>query len=58
MKHDADQTRQSFRGTGDSTPREACDIARDREELARLIGKLLARHWLRNQHGAPRSPGG
>jgi len=58
MQHDRNQTRQNPRGTGDVAPREARDVARDREELAQLIGQLLARHWLRNQRDTPRSSAG
>ena len=42
-------------GPGDAVPAEARDVAKDREELAQLIGRMLARHWLRGQQGAPRS---
>jgi hypothetical protein len=55
MQHDSDQTKRNPGRTGDVVPRDERDIARDREELAQLIGELLARRWLRNQRGA--SPG-
>ncbi|MDP6633660.1 MAG: hypothetical protein QGG42_02065 [Phycisphaerae bacterium] len=55
MQNDADQTKRNRRGAGDIAPRDERDIARDREELAQLIGQLLARRWLRNQRGV--SPG-
>jgi hypothetical protein len=34
---------------GDSPQAEQRDIAAERRELARLIGRLLARHWLAQQ---------
>ena len=53
MQNDADQTKRNRRGAGDIAPRGERDIARDREELAQLIGQLLAKRWLNKQHGDP-----
>ena len=33
------------------------DIAEGRRELARLIGRLLAHHWLQEQRTSPHRPG-
>jgi hypothetical protein len=49
MRHDVDHSQRNSRGAGDASPRDEHDIARDREELAQLIGQLLARRWLRDQ---------
>ena len=38
-------------GAGASTSHNLEDINRKRAELARLIGSLLARHWLAMQNG-------
>jgi hypothetical protein len=56
MRHDADRSQRNSRGAGDASPRDEHDIERDREELAQLIGELLARRWLRNQQGRPDVP--
>ena len=49
MQHGVDQASRNSGRPGEAAPREARDIARDREELAQLIGQLLAKHWLRKQ---------
>ena len=36
-------------GPGDTTPDQARDVAKEREELAQLIGRMLARHWIRSR---------
>jgi hypothetical protein len=56
MQHDTDQTKRNVRGGGDVALRDEHDIARDREELAQLIGQMLARRWLRNQQGRLNGP--
>ncbi len=56
MQNDTDQTKRNRRGAGDIAPRGERDIARDREELAELIGQLLAKRWLRNHRGEPHNP--
>jgi len=36
-------------GSGDTVPAQTRDVAKDREELAQLIGRMLASHWLRSK---------
>jgi hypothetical protein len=56
MQRHINHSKRNRRGASAIAPREEHDIARDREELAQLIGQMLARRWLRNQQGRSDAP--
>ena len=43
--------------SSENIPSDPSDRDKQREELARLIGRLLARHWLREQADSNNQPG-